>query len=308
MSEGFDAVDLKIAEQLVKGEPKTIEELLDLGIQVLNDSSAIDAGHDNDATARELLDAALDLSEANQREQLRLPRRVRERYLSFIARRAAGEPIGLILGYVEFCGLRLAVQRGVFLPRPSSVLTVDRTLHHLEGRIAPFVVDLCTGVGPIALAVARSRSDASVWGIDISQRALRVARRNAKDLDIGNARFRCSDLYRRLPVQLLGLADVIVGNIPFVQPAEVPELPLEVSEYEPLFSLTDLSRDGMGLLQRVAMEGSEWLKPGGWLLVQLSEDTAPNFRNLCIAAGLASIDIVSGPGSWDVIVEAQRPG
>ncbi len=307
MSGKFDAMDLKIAEQLVKGEPETAEELLEVGIQVLGDSSAIDVGHDNVAAARQLLDAALGVTEIDPCDQVRPPRRLRERYLSFIARRAAGEPIGLILGYVEFCGLRLAVQRGVFMPRPSSVLAVDRVLHHLEHRNAPLVVDLCTGVGPIALAVAKARQDASVWGLDISHRALTLARRNARYLRVRNALFRSSDLYRRLPTALSDSVDVIVGNIPFVHPSDVPALPKEINEYEPLFSLTDFSPDGMALLRVVTREAPAWLKPGGWLLVQTTEDTGPALRDLCVAAEMTNVDIVSRHDSWDVIVEAQRP-
>lgn len=307
MSGGFDPVDLEIAEQLVKGEPETVEDLLELGVHVLDDSSAIDSGHDNEEAARHLLRAALGEDADDPPDQLRPPRRQRERYLSFVARRAGGEPIGTIVGYVEFRGLRLTVARGVFMPRPSAVLAVDRTLHHLEGRRAPVVVDLCTGVGPIALAVATSRPDSQVWGTDISPRALRLARRNARHLGTDNARFLPGDLYGRLPSRLSGAVDVIVGNIPFVHPDEVPDLPTEVSQYEPLLSLTDLSPDGLGLLRRVATEAGTWLAPGGWLLVELSEDSGPGFRELCVAAGLVNVDVVSGPASWDVMVEAQLP-
>lgn len=303
---GYDETDLRIAEQLVKGEPETVEELLEVGQRILGDSRAIDKGHDNDDATHRLLELAvgegMDLD-----PHVRLPRRRRERYLSYVARRAAGEPLGLIVGNVQFCGLRLKVSRGVFLPRSSSELSVSRTLHHVRGREAPRVVDIGTGVGAIALAVASARQDADTWGCDISDRALSMARRNARDSGVANVTFRRSDLFAALPSRIRGSVDVIVGYVPHVAPTEIPTLPGEVSEYEPLYALSDLSPDGLALLQRVCDDAATWLRPGGWLLLQLAEDTAAQVREACIARGMNNVNEVRNAESWDVLVEAQRP-
>ena len=303
---GFDPVDLRIAEQLVKGEPTSVEDLVAVGTRVLGYSGAVDVGHDSAAEARSLLAAALGTDVDGVDEKAVPPLRARERYLSYVARRAAGEPIGLILGHVLFCGLEFKVARGTFMPRPSSELAVQRTLHLLEGRPAPVVVDLCTGVGAIALAVAREREDASVFGVDVSRRSLVLARRNARKFGVVNASFRYGDLYEGVPSKLHRRVDAIVGYIPFVTPSELPTLPAEVSEYEPLFALTDLSHDGMALLRRVVNESTAWLKPTGCLLVQLTEDVARDFADLCVATGFGNVDVVSAPDSWEVIVEARR--
>lgn len=297
--------DVRRSEDLVRREPETVEELLEAAERVLGCSVYIDAGHDVRATVEELLAACLD--DPQPEPTHRPPRRLRERYLAWVARRSAGEPVGLIVGRVSFCDLDLEVQPGCFVPRPSATIAVDRALHHLDGRPSPTMVDLGTGVGPIALAVAHRRPDAAVWGVDLSERALRVARRNARRNGVGGARFAVSDLFGALPRRLRGRVDVVVGNIPFVRPDEIPEMPAEIAEYEPLSSLTDLSEDGMGLLERAVPGARRWLAPGGWLLVEVSEDTAEPLAALCAAAGFEVADPVTSDTSWDVMVEARKP-
>jgi len=102
-----------------------------------------------------------------------------------------------------------------------------------------------------------------VWGTDISDVALAQGRDNAQRLGITNVRFQRGDLYGGLPAEVKGDVDVVVGYIPYIPPAEIRDMPSETREYEPLYSLTDLSYDGVGLMRRAISESLQWLEPGG---------------------------------------------
>src|SRR5688500_2826421 len=163
-------------------EPRSVKELLELGERVLADSSARFEDHDNFFEAQQLLASALGITDEEAEElpdELEPPLRKRERYLSYIARRAGGEPQPFIRGKIEFYGLELKVRPGAFVPRPSSELTVERALKKLRGRKAPVMVDVCTGAGPIALAVAHEIRTTRVWGTDIQAAGLAPGRDNA---------------------------------------------------------------------------------------------------------------------------------
>jgi release factor glutamine methyltransferase len=302
-----DGMEMRVLRLLVKGEPKTIEELLELGSRILADSSHLFEGHDHAAEARRLLDFSLRReTEQAWAETEVLRKQERERYLSLIARRAGGEPLPLIMGHTMFSGLDLTVRRGEFIPRPSSELTVSRVLNRLRHRRSPTVVDLCTGIGPIALAVAKGLPHGEVYGTDISEHALSQARANARRLGINNVRFAKGDMYQALPRALTGKVDAISGFIPYIPPAEVRDMPSETREFEPLYSLTDMSHDGFGLLRRAILDAPQWLRTDGWLLLEIDEETAPKLLELCRQAGFDDASVgVDGP-RLSVVVEARR--
>ena len=124
-------------------EPRTVDQLLELGTRVLSDSTHIFEDHDNADEARELLALTLDVDADDLDEHDGdVPRRSRERFLSLVARRAGGEPFPFLTGRIEFWGLDLKVRPGAFVPRPSSELTVQRALRKLRRRKGPVVVDV----------------------------------------------------------------------------------------------------------------------------------------------------------------------
>jgi release factor glutamine methyltransferase len=301
-----DPVDVEALRLLARGEPKTIEDLLDLGRRVLADSSHLFEGHDHGQEARELMETCLHESLSVLPQTHMVSDRSRERYLALVARRAGGEPFPLLVGHVQFCGLELSVRHGEFVPRPSSELTVSRVLHRLKGTQRPVVVDLCTGIGPIAVAVAKQLPQAEVWGTDISDVALAQGRDNALRLSITNVRFQRGDLYGGLPNRIERAVDAVVGYIPYIPPAEIRDMPSETREYEPLYSLTDLSYDGFGLMRRAISESLQWLKPGGWLLLEIDEPTAPKLRQMCDRAGLEDMGTAADERKVTVVVEARR--
>lgn len=282
--------------------------LLDLGERVLRDSTHIFEDHDNRREAEELMAFVL----AEEPDDLDLDEEptttARRHFLSLVARRAGGEPFPMITGRIEFYGLDLKVRPGAFVPRPSSELTVARAARRLRGRKLPVVVvDVCTGAGPIAMAIADEFPDAEVWGADIDDGGLSQGRANARRLGIDNVRFRHSDMFSGLPARLEGAVDVITGHIPYVPPDEVDDLPSEVKEYEPLYTLTDDSTDGLALIRGAIEQAPRWLKPGGWLLIEVSDDLPPKLRRMCRRAGLDDHGVASDADRLSVVVEARKP-
>jgi release factor glutamine methyltransferase len=223
-----------------------------------------------------------DLSSSEQRAFERLVRR-----------RATGEPIALIKGYAEFRGLDLLVRSGVFIPRDASEFLAEQAMRRLRGRRRPVHVDLATGAGTIALAVANEVRGASVVGTDLSDAAIRLARRNAERLRL-RARFVRGDLFGGLPRSLMGRVDVITLHPPYVPSHELKDLPEEIREWEPAHTLTDRSRDGLSLIGRTAREAPAWLSPNGWLLLEVSPDRVTDVKPVLHAARFRDVRSTKG--------------
>jgi release factor glutamine methyltransferase len=225
------------------------------------------------------------------------------RFWALVRRRAGGEPMAHILGWTEFRDLRLRVRPGAFVPRQSSEFTVQQAVRRLRGRRHPVAVDLATGIGPIALAIAAAVPRARVIGADISEDALRQARTNARELGLSNVTFRRGDLYDAVPRSFRGAVDVVTAHVPYVPRSEVRDLPLEIRGFEPEDTLTDFSDHGMTLLERAAAEGQEWLRPGGWLLLEVSPDFARTVRGIVVRLRYREVRSTRGwPGVSRVVI------
>jgi len=223
-----------------------------------------------------------------------VPARATARFRRLVRRRAGGEPMAHILGWTEFRGLRFRVRPGVFVPRQSSEWTVEQTVRRLRPRRRPVHVDVATGIGPIALAVASEVPKADVHGTDLLASGLRQARANARDLGIRNASFHAGDLLGPLPGELRGRVDAVTGHIPYVPVGEMDDLPLEVRGFEPEVTLTDYSDHGMTLVQRAVAESRDWLTPGGWLLLEVSPDRSRAVKGLMQRAGYEEVRSTKG--------------
>ncbi len=287
-------------------EPVTVAELLRVGTRVLEDSTALFEDHDNADEARELLALTLKADADELGDDFQPTRRQREKYLSLIARRAAGEPMPFIRGYIDFYGLELRVKPGAFVPRPSSELTVERALKRLARKEDPIVVDVCAGAAPMGLAVAYERPDSTVWALDISEDGLRQGRANARRLGVDNIHFGAGDMYDPLPKRFLGQVDLIVAHVPYVPADEVEDLPDEVKVYEPLHTLTDQSDDGTYLMRRAITEASSILKPRGWLLLEMSDDIVPRARRIFRHVGFRDVEVVTDEDELSVVLEARQ--
>ena len=289
-------------------EPKTVSELLDTAELVMSDSTHIFDDHDNRQEAIELMAHVLDLEDVDDEDDFDLDEvpspANRNRYLALVARRAAGEPLPFLIGHIVFYGYELKVRPGPFVPRPSSELTVDRVLKRIKKKKNPVFVDVATGAGPIALAVAAEVPSAEVWGADIDDKGIAQAKENAKLLDVG-AQFRVSDMYNALPSRLRGKVDVISGHVPYVPHGELEDLPREVRGFEPVFTLSDESEDGLYLMRRAIVESKEWLKPGGWLLLEVSDDLVGKLKKITKEAGFTYEGVASDDDDLSVVVEVR---
>jgi release factor glutamine methyltransferase len=195
----------------------------------------------------------------------------RRRFESLVQRRLTGEPVNYITGHFRFCGLDLLVRPGVFSPRASSELMVELAVARLRRRRGRRVaIDLATGAGAVALAIAAQTRGSEVWGADISLEAARLGRINARRLRLDNVRFATGDLLGAVPHALRGTVDVVTIHPPYVARDEVRTLPVEIRRFEPRHTLTDGSADGLGLVRRLADDASAWLRPGGFVLVEIA--------------------------------------
>ncbi len=263
-------------------------DLLDHAVGLLRASPAIDhwqRGRER-IEAEDLLAHVLGREEPDPDDDV--PAAARRRFLRLVARRLAGEPVALIKGYAAFRGLHLGVRPGVFVPRDSTEFLAEQAIRRLRARHRPVAVDLATGVGPVALAVASEVPAAEVYGTDVSPVAVAQARRNARRLGL-RVHFRLGDLYRPLPARLAQAVDVITLHPPYVPRGEVRRLPDEVRRFEPVHSLTDRSPHGLALAGRAVEEAPTWLRRGGWLLVEVSPDRARAVAGLLRRRGFRQV-------------------
>ena len=229
------------------------------------------------------------------------------RFRGMIARRATGEPVQFITGVHEFRHVELLVKPGVFVPRDSTEFLAEQAIRRLRKRKAPVHVDLATGGGTIALAVADEVRRATVVGTDLSGEAVKLARKNARRLDL-RARFVVGDLFDPLPRGLRGTVDVITLHPPYVARDELPDLPDEIKDWEPVHTLTDHSDDGLGLLRRAVDEGPEWLSKRGWLLVEVSPDRAKAVQKVFRRGGFRDVESTKGgPVPVTRVIVGRRP-
>jgi release factor glutamine methyltransferase len=219
---------------------------------------------------------------------------------SMVERRAQGLPLEHVVGFAEFCGLRIAVDPGVFVPRSRSELLVREAV----GLASPgaVVVDLCCGSGAIGAAVAAKVVHVELHASDVDPAAVRCARRNVA---AAGGQVHEGDLYEPLPVTLRGRVEVLVANVPYVPTEEVALLPTEARVHEPRVAL-DGGADGLDVLRRVSAATPEWLAPGGHLLIETSERQAPHAVAAFAADGLTA-RIVRSAELHATVVIGTRP-
>jgi release factor glutamine methyltransferase len=224
-----------------------------------------------------------------------------------VRRRATAEPIPFIKGYAEFRGLELLVRPGVFVPRDASEFLAEQATRRLRKRSRPLHVDLATGAGTIALAVANEVPRATVVGTDLSADAVKLARKNAKRLGL-RARFVTGDLFEGIPRSLAGTVDVVTLHPPYVPMRELKHLPEEIRDWEPEHTLTDRSRDGLGLIGRTARAAPAWLSRNGWLLMEVSPDRVSHVKGVLRGEGFRDLRSTKG-GALPLtrVIVARRP-
>jgi len=216
-----------------------------------------------------------------------------------LARRVAGEPLELVVGYAEFCGLRIAVARGVFVPRQRSTTLVRSAAAGLTA--GDVVVDLCCGTGALAVALSAAVPGLEAYAADLDPDAVACARRN-----LPPDRVFQGDLYDALPHTLRGRVAALVVNAPYVPTDDIALMPPEAREHEHRVAL-DGGTDGLDVQRGVVSGASHWLAPGGRLLIETSVAQADRTVGLMTAAGLAA-DVVRDDDVDGTAVVGVRPG
>ncbi len=227
-----------------------------------------------------------------------------------VGRRSAGEPLEHVLGWALFCGLRVAVRPGVFVPRVRSGLlaaeAVSRAAQRADAagppapgdrRRGPVVVDLCCGSGALGLVVATRVPGVVLHAADLDAAAVACARENLTGIGAVHA----GDLDEPLPPDLRGRVEVLVANVPYVPSGAVATLPAEARDHEPRLAL-DGGPDGLDVVRRVATLAPGWLAPGGAVLVETTAAQAPAAADAFSRNGLTPSVVTSDEPAATVVV------
>lgn len=235
------------------------------------------------------------------------PRGALTTFREHVREAAAGRPIAYLTGTKEFFALPLRVTPDVLIPRPETEVLVERTIHlvrHSAGAVGS-LLDVGTGSGCVAIALARHLPDVRIGASDVSEAALAVARNNATRLGVADRiEFRCGDLLA--PWSGSGPFDVIVSNPPYVAADEAAALPVTVRDYEPHEALFG-GADGLEVIRRLATESPAHLGEGGHLLIEVAYDQSPRVRALLDESGWNAIVAYKDALQFERVIHARRP-
>jgi release factor glutamine methyltransferase len=215
---------------------------------------------------------------------------------ALVARRATGEPLQYVLGEWGFRRLTLRVDRRALIPRPETETVVERCLALLDDAEAPRVLDVGTGSGAIALAIAAECPGARVTAIDVSEDALALARENASHTGIAVELLR-HDLFTGLPGDGW---DLVVSNPPYVRDDELASLARDVVDWEPDVALVD-----RGQTEALVRDAARALRRGGALVLEAHEQGAARVAALLAAQGYADVRVTSDLAGRDRVVEGR---
>lgn len=218
---------------------------------------------------------------------------------ALLARRASGEPLQYVLGEWGFRRLLLRVDTRALIPRPETEVVVERCLALLAGSRAPRVLDVGTGSGAIALAIADEHPGALVTAIDVSDDALELARENARRTGLGVEIVR-HDLFAGLPGDGW---ELVVSNPPYVRGSELASLAADVVDWEPGVALVD-----RGHTDALVREAARVLRPGGGLVLETHEQGAGDLAALLADAGYVKVRVTPDLAGRDRVVEGRTPG
>jgi release factor glutamine methyltransferase len=255
------------------------------------------------------------------KDNLQIPEDILVKIDNFLKRRAKREPLQYILGYTEFYGLSIKVGPGVLIPRPETELLLEETIRIIRSQqtnppLPPFskggeggindseiysnsilkILDLCTGSGCLALALAKEFPDAEVYATDTSEIALQFARENTDINRIQNVTFLKGNLYdpvrKHLKSEISNLKfDLIISNPPYIKRDNMENLQPEIKDWEPLEAL-DGGEDGLDYYRIIIPESVNYLKEHGFLILEIGIHQAEEIKKLASDEGFQDVTIV----------------
>ena len=219
-------------------------------------------------------------------------------YRGLLKRRSERIPLQYLIGKQEFCGLEFEVNPDVLIPRADTERLVEAVLEYCKGAPGGRLLDLCTGSGCIAIALSVLGNFRETEGLDISEKALMTARRNAV-INHAGVSFRCGDLFAKAS----GRYDIIVSNPPYISDDVIRTLEPEVKDHEPVGALSG-GADGLAFYRRIAAEAGGFLTDGGMLFLEIGYDQGAAVTGLLSAAGFREIRILQDYAGSDRVVRA----
>ena len=230
------------------------------------------------------------------------------RYRDFIRRRRKGEPVAYIRGQKEFYGRVFQVDARVIVPRPDTETLVETALRRTaQAKVGGRYLDLCTGSGCVAITLARERMTCQVFGVDLSNDALAVARQNSVRLGATTqVAWLGGDLFASLPDNCRGRFDLITANPPYIPLGELDALAPDIRDFEPRLALVG-GADGLDVTRRIIAEAPRWLRPGGALAIEIGTEQASEVARLFGEAGLGATVVDKDYGARDRVVSGVVP-
>lgn len=216
-----------------------------------------------------------------------------------LSRRLLREPLSYIIGHEEFLDLTLEVGDGVLIPRPETELMAE---HAIKTTKAQTILDLCTGSGCLALALARRISSSQVYGVDISDIAVGYAKRNAVRNNISNVTFLKGDLFE--PFKEREIFDLIISNPPYIRSGDIIGLQPEIREWEPKAAL-DGGEDGLDFYRRIIPSARGYLKDRGMLILEIGAGQADDTADMIKSAGYSCFRIIKDYNGIERILGAE---
>ena len=234
------------------------------------------------------------------REREEAPPEGLEKLKLMAERRLRGEPVSRIIGEKEFFGLSFKLNEATLEPRPETEMLVVRTLGLLEGRHHKRILDLGTGTGCIAISVLTESPSATAIGVDVANDAIMAAQANAERCGVGT-RFVARRGSWFEPLEAGETFDVIVSNPPYIASATIETLKTEVKDHDPRAAL-DGGADGLDAYRAILGGAAAWLKPDGWVVVEVGADQGHLVKSLFIKAGFVDVSIEKDLAGLDRMV------
>jgi len=268
-------------------EPWTVKRILDWTVQFLKER-----GSD---TPR--LDAEILLASARKCQRIQLytqfdqPLSDDQRAVmrDLVKRRGAAEPVAYLVGHREFFSLDFDVRPGVFIPRPDTEILVLAALDVLKDRTSPQALELCSGSGCISVAIARNHPTVQITAVELSPQVIETTRSNVLKHQVDDrVAVLQGDLFSPLAAETR--FDLIVSNPPYVQQGEIAGLAADIRDHEPHLALNG-GEDGLDVIRRLVRESVARLKPGGWLMFELSPEQADAAVQLMNMAGYVHVGV-----------------
>jgi release factor glutamine methyltransferase len=253
----------------------TIIENLNLAIEVLKKSKVADPI--KEAKSLLMLVIKKDLAFLIAHKDYKLSEKEQEDFNVFLKRRASREPIQYIRGSQEFYGLNFMVSPGVFIPRPETELIVEKAIEILKNLKEPYFGEIGVGSGCISISILHKVLQAKALGVDISEKALQVTKRNAQMHGVaGRLKLLRSDLFENINSESF---DLIVSNPPYISEEQIQFLQDEVRKFEPLEALNG-GAEGLLFIKKIISTAPKFLKQSGWLIMEIGFDQADKVVSL----------------------------